>query len=809
MQEWLWRVALQVVLLAAFGQATLLHRNGSLSTEPPRRNGTTTITRNATATTTTPSDGKGIAFAESCQAALLAWSSSTDSYGSKYGTVSTSYYTGSMTYNSHLPGATTIHSLTTLCDGYPRVVGPVTYSTAGVVTISSKWTNTNPTFVLASYTSPAPCSIGPRDCELLYSSWTSHWHEYTATGGSNGLRNPPCETETFTRTWSTNSQGGSCNNCQVIGSKIRLLYWPVVTKAGNHNLCDGAAQTVTAAPTGDEPNTFVTEGITITSPSVAVSIGGLSRVDKCGTVVPYTVIPVLPEDVSSVQGARALFTHRQFNFADLNYRCLSDPDTIFMTTGTRTDCYQEVPASDYFYGFANAAGVDWYASTAFQNSTIWPNYQPQVLPPNTLTQAIRSLWGENCNIHPDGVWDPPIALSPETTLPAPEADCTTITYLTPTSTPAIPAPTVHHVPPPTAHTKAHTTVPETIVPTIIAPHPSKTAAHVPQNTVLSVTLEDQVFTMEHAGGEPALVNEHTTVMLDPEEQHGEPTNAGSSGGPKVSEPPNAGTPKGPKEPERPNAGTPKGPKESERPIAVNPKGPKESKSSSALKPKGRKESEESAPEVVTIAPGRYIVQGLEHGDYNVDGVSTTFTVEGDEAAATEQSHSTKPTAPSQPESTRSRGKQSSAASSQPKSTGGSASQSGTKAKGSQSHDKGSEGNEAKEDGPKSSGVSDDGSQSLPDGSKGGSQSQADDSGDGSQSQADGGKGGSKSQADGSENGSQSEANSNGNGSNAESSGRSQNQDDDQPETNAASDRTEHFGLLMCLVVTCFGALAVM
>lgn len=471
-----------------------------------------------TANNTIPlATGTGYAFAESCQAALRSWSHASIKYGVSHNSTSTSYFTSDITYHSRLPGTTVIHSVITLCDGHPRVVGRTTATEGPVETIKETWTNTNPTVVFASYPTPAPCSISPEDCKLLYSSWTRHWSEFTKTDSTNGLLNPPCTTSTTSYTYSTNSKGGSCDNCQVIGSKIRLLYWPVITKDGSDNLCEGGkAVTVTTAPTGSGPNTFVTDGVTITSPSVAVSIGGLSRVDECGTVIPHTIIPVLPEDVSSVEGARALFTHRPFNFANLNYRCLSDPNTIFMTTGARTDCYQEVPASDYFQGLANAAGANWWDPDAFVGSTIWPNYAPQVLPPETLTEAIRSLWGKDCNIHPDGVWDPPIALSKETDIPAPEANCTSITYLEPTSTPAMPAaPTMKHSPPTSTQGATKSSV---IVPTIIASsaQPIGNSPKGGKTFTIGQGVDAGDYTLVRLPGGFALVDGETTMMVDPQ-----------------------------------------------------------------------------------------------------------------------------------------------------------------------------------------------------------------------------------------------------------------------------------------------------
>ena len=510
---WVSRLRLLLLVLFlhnsfAFGSHTAHSFGDSKATS--HSNGTS-LTRNAT--------GTGYAYAESCQAALRSWSSSSSSYGREHGTRSTSYFSSSMTIRSIILGSTQVTSLITLCDGHPRVVGQISTGSEETSVYATTWTNTNPTFIFASYPTPAPCSINPEDCILLYSSWTSHYHAMTKGPHFGGLLDPPCTTKTSSYSYSTNSNGEVCNNCQVIGSKIRLLYWPVTTKAGSGNLCSMAAETLTAKPSGNGPNTFVTQDITITSPTVAVSIGGLSRVDQCGTTVQDTIIPVLPADVSSVEGARALFTHRPFNFANLNYRCMSNPGAIYITTSGRDDCYQEVPASAYFYGYANAAGADWWSPEAFANSTIWNNYQPQVLPPNTLTAAIQSLWGSDCNIHPDGVWDPPIALGHETSFPLPKDGLGSPTqYFTPTSNPAMPAL-------PTYAQASSTAVPEqpehegpgtlssVAAPSLVANgHKSVHAVH---TTILTLPAKHgvEVFTAIYGADGTSLVNEETTIRL--------------------------------------------------------------------------------------------------------------------------------------------------------------------------------------------------------------------------------------------------------------------------------------------------------
>jgi len=383
--------------------------------------------------------GTGQEYASSCASALETWSSSSFDWQWKNAQITTSTFSSGFTEELQLPGTTKVTSLLTLCDGHPRVVGYTSVSTPGLSTSTVAWTNTitetNPNF---AYPTPPPCSIQPDDCKTLSSSYnvwlSSQLKKYGMATGAG----PLCTvTPSSSYSYSTNTRGQTCDNCLIAASTARVMFWPVTTASGG-NLCNNTASTITASPTGP-PNSFVTEGITITSPTVAVSLGFMSRVDGCGTTINHTIIPVHPDQVSSVRGYRALFSHHRFNFADLNYWC-GDTNTTNATIaeGQGDSCYQQVPAAAYFGGLNNAVV---YAQAPFRNMskadmTIWDDYQPQLLPPQTMTEAIASLWGDNCYIHPDGVWDPPIALTPEASLIVPTLPSTESGG--PESTPASP-----------------------------------------------------------------------------------------------------------------------------------------------------------------------------------------------------------------------------------------------------------------------------------------------------------------------------------------------------------------------------------
>ncbi|KAH9832436.1 cell wall protein DAN4-like [Teratosphaeria destructans] len=358
-------------------------------------------------TSASPTDGLGLAYAEKCQAELYAYNNESLAY---YSTAppATETYANTLTETSISEAPTRVTSLTTLCDGHPRVVGHADHGEGYTSVYVTAYTNTN-ILRQTSFTRPPPCSIGPNDCALLWSSWSSHYGPLASAGQlTEGVLNPPCTTSTLTHSYTTNSAGKACNNCQIVASYARLLYWPVTTAPGSGDLC-GKPASLLPAPTRTVPNTFVTSNLTLTSPTVALSIALLSRADDCGPVVTDTIIPVRPEEVYSVRGDRALFQHYPFNYADLNWHCA---DGEYASEGDHPDCYQEVPADAYFDGTLrwaalDAMNVDWRKD---KNLTIYNDYQPQILPPKTMTDAIARIWGPSCAIHPNGVWDPPKAL---------------------------------------------------------------------------------------------------------------------------------------------------------------------------------------------------------------------------------------------------------------------------------------------------------------------------------------------------------------------------------------------------------------
>lgn len=368
------------------------------------------------------STGTGYEYASRCQNALETWSSSSFSYQWSSAHVTTYTFSSAITDTLEKPGTTQVTSIITLCDGHPRVVGHTSASRGADYTTTNAWTNTvTESKQNTDFPTPAPCSIQPEDCKDLSSKYEVSLSSAIDESGFATGGGPLCTvTPSVSPTYSTD-RGNVCSNCMIHASTARVMFWPVTTASGG-NLCNKTASTITSSPTGP-PQSFVTEGITITSPTVAVSLGFMSRVDGCGTTINHTIIPVKPEEVTSVRGFRALFEHHRFNFADLNYFCMDTGTTNYTLDDnvSQDSCYQQVPADAYFGGLNNAVVLDQFRfrNLTKEQLTIWNNYQPQLLPPQTMTDAINSLWGDNCIIHPDGVWDPPIALTPEATVKGP------------------------------------------------------------------------------------------------------------------------------------------------------------------------------------------------------------------------------------------------------------------------------------------------------------------------------------------------------------------------------------------------------
>lgn len=316
-------------------------------------------------TTVTSVEPTGLMLAKQCAQTLASWASASTDWSYAH----SSYHVTTETYKQPAWATEVIpsykaSSLTTLCDGHPRVVGfagstslSTILGTSGQFTMSA-YNVTQYVYNTPPYPTPqAPCTISNDDCQALYEKNSSLVY---------ASYQPICNissTSSTTLTYATDSAGHTCSMCYLRASSARLLYWPVRTVNGSGDICASSVQTLGLPRTGDGPNTFVTDGVTITSPSVGIYLASVSRQDQCYTTVASTVVVVPASEVLSARGARALYDHEPFQYQDLNYKCQpANSSEYWIQDEPGNDCYQQVPAVAYFSG-ESAFGWDEYCKS--------------------------------------------------------------------------------------------------------------------------------------------------------------------------------------------------------------------------------------------------------------------------------------------------------------------------------------------------------------------------------------------------------------------------------------------------------------
>ncbi|KAK4565444.1 hypothetical protein LTR86_004061 [Recurvomyces mirabilis] len=264
---------------------------------------------------------------------------------------------------------------TTFCDGHPRTPYNFTYSlttkmTTLQVPVCGRSTRLNSGLYPSSYPS---CTIQPSECNKLYQD---NLDAAVAT-----IYTPLCST--------VRSFKPSCGACTVFANGMQLFYWPTTTTSGD--LCQGNGTTITAAPTGQGPNTMVVGNSTYISPSAYYSFSDLfataANGAMCGTAQAHFEVPVWTFDLSSISYSPVNPAQTQFdaytqsmNLADLNY---------------------PVPWSAY-------RGQMLCANNMSACATISSPYMPELAIPIWLTE-VQEQW-TTCSVLAN-VYDPPQALS--------------------------------------------------------------------------------------------------------------------------------------------------------------------------------------------------------------------------------------------------------------------------------------------------------------------------------------------------------------------------------------------------------------
>ena len=194
-----------------------------------------------------------------------------------------------------------------------------------------------------------------------------------------------------------------------------MLYWPVTTSDGD--LCNNTGVTIPGTPTGLGPNTFVTLGTTLTSPTLYISfstvfaeIGGYPGAIY-GPSYQNTVLPFASSEISTqclsdelIRNANGVLTGgpgTPLNFADLNY-----PHASSVYGCGVTDCQTNYLLAEFVTTYANGSeGVYWETQgTDFPTDprcyTIFDDYHPVLAAPAALTSIVPewaacSLYGFN------------------------------------------------------------------------------------------------------------------------------------------------------------------------------------------------------------------------------------------------------------------------------------------------------------------------------------------------------------------------------------------------------------------------------
>jgi hypothetical protein len=212
----------------------------------------------------------------------------------------------------------------------------------------SMWTSTF-TETLAFWTSSNSKAIEVTTTQVFSQSWTyavSTLGLYVTTSASKSTSYTPQYGTTvppFTLTPPVCSPtattmclyGPNCDLCTIYGGTVRLLYWPTSTAS---SFVGNTTMATTNTTTSTAPVVAIVEGVTITSPSVAISFATAYAINDCNSAVGQnhtaSIVTMAPGDISSAlgnvhylqfsfsSGTQSGGTHinsASFNYQDLNW----------------------------------------------------------------------------------------------------------------------------------------------------------------------------------------------------------------------------------------------------------------------------------------------------------------------------------------------------------------------------------------------------------------------------------------------------------------------------------------------------------
>ncbi|KAK5723453.1 hypothetical protein LTR15_005151 [Elasticomyces elasticus] len=348
----------------------------------------------------------------------------------------------------------TSYQLTTLCDGLPRVVtGLNASSTIGISTALQTngdgstyvQTLTTATSALPFTTPPPTCSLDCKACSMVSAAAYYSSSSYAAAGDQKAAASVLIPYDCPSPPLSDTDEGGAAE-CAVMIESAQMYYWPVTVVNGD--LCNKTGTTLTPTPTGSGPNTIdIGAGITLvrirlaetsidrrlnelcsTSPTVYISYFNLSYISRgpntTDSYVTNTLLGFNPTDVSSQRGNHGGSGTYSVNYGDL------PPNPV--------------PSSAWFGQVECFNGVSTclpIGTTAYKPDLVWPPIFSDI-------SSLNPKWtAKSCSlgIEFDGVWDPPSALQPASTVDGPSTPVPTVLPTTssnrPESTPASPSST--------------------------------------------------------------------------------------------------------------------------------------------------------------------------------------------------------------------------------------------------------------------------------------------------------------------------------------------------------------------------------
>ncbi|KAK4900588.1 hypothetical protein LTR27_002304 [Elasticomyces elasticus] len=313
----------------------------------------------------------------------------------------------------NVPNGTTIWATnytaatTTLCDGHTRIVGDVVAVASGPITTD---------YISVAVDNPVPtCSIPEQSCESMQSEFASYnavfesaytiWHDKNGSQADYPVSVGPLHIPQCAVTGAAAS-ADYCGACTIYGGTVEGPY-------------------------------VITNGTTFYEDKAYISYQTAYAINTCGQLgKAYSagVVPVASSNIYSMQ-LHQYFLYNYaypFNFADLNHPV---PASAYLGM---PNCKGSNPSLIGELAHPNMLNGQLYAGTCpdvpDSGHIIWDElYQPVLAVPPEM-RALDPAWS-NCMLALNGLWDPPKALQPASTVAAPTAP----TSIDVPTTPASPA----------------------------------------------------------------------------------------------------------------------------------------------------------------------------------------------------------------------------------------------------------------------------------------------------------------------------------------------------------------------------------